>query len=109
MASRLAIVGGAVVTPREVIKPGIVLCEDGRISFAGRAGAAAPEEGIRDPNLEECRELLAAAPHGIKIMTLAPELPGGLDLIRLLTSAGVIASLGHSEADYETALAAIEA
>lgn len=70
---------------------------------------AQPEWGIRDPNLDECGELLKAAAGRIKIMTLAPELPGGLELIRLLTSAGVTASLGHSDADYDTALAAIEA
>jgi N-acetylglucosamine-6-phosphate deacetylase len=70
---------------------------------------AQPVEGIRDPDEAECRELLAAAPGRLKIMTLAPELPGGLDLIRMLTAEGVIASLGHSEADYDMALAAIEA
>jgi N-acetylglucosamine-6-phosphate deacetylase len=70
---------------------------------------AQPEWGIRDPNFDECRELLDAAAGRIKIMTLAPELPGGLELIRWLTNHHVIASVGHSEADYETALAAIEA
>lgn len=70
---------------------------------------AQPDEGIRDPNFDECRELLEAAPGRTKIMTLAPELPGGMEMIRWLTGEGVIASLGHSEADYETALAAIDA
>lgn len=70
---------------------------------------AQPEWGIRDPNFDECRELLDAAAGRIKIMTLAPELPGGLELIRWLTAHHVIASVGHSEADYDTALAAIEA
>ena len=74
-----------------------------------RFKGAQPEWGIRDPNFDECRELLEAAAGQIKIMTLAPELPGGFELIRWLTAAGVAASLGHSEADYETALAAIEA
>jgi N-acetylglucosamine-6-phosphate deacetylase len=41
-------------------------------------------------------------------MTLAPELNGAMELIDLLASKGVIPSLGHSEADYDTALAAIE-
>lgn len=70
---------------------------------------AQPESAIRDPDFDECRELLDAAGGAIKIMTLAPELPGGIELIRMLVENGVAASLGHSEADYDTALEAIEA
>lgn len=70
---------------------------------------AQPVEGIREPDFDECRELLAAADGRIKIMTMAPELPGGMELIRFLKTNGVEASLGHSEADYDTALAAIDA
>src|SRR5262245_1324971 len=70
---------------------------------------AQPEWGIRDPNFDECDQLLDAAAGRIKIMTIAPELPGGLEMIRMLASAGVAPSVGHSEADYDTALAAIEA
>jgi N-acetylglucosamine-6-phosphate deacetylase len=69
---------------------------------------AQPESGIREPSLDQCREYLRAAPGQIKIMTLAPELPGAMELVNLLVSHHVIASLGHSEADYETALEAIE-
>jgi len=217
MANRLAIVGGKVVTPSEVIEDGVVLCEDGEVRFVGSASDAAPEAGsqvvdargqtvmpgfidthfhgsggddvmaggaegirrisrallrfgttgylattiaarhselmqtvedaiaaeravendgpaaallglhiegpyislkfkgaqpvagIRDPNFDECRELLSAAAGRIKIMTMAPELPGGMELIRFLNANGVEASLGHSDADYDTALAAIDA
>lgn len=70
---------------------------------------AQPVEGIRDPNFDECRELISAAGGRIKIMTMAPELPGGMELIAFLKANDVEASLGHSEADYDTALAAIEA
>jgi N-acetylglucosamine-6-phosphate deacetylase len=70
---------------------------------------AQPERGIREPDISQSLEYLRAAPGRIKIMTLAPELPGAIELVRLLKENGVIASLGHSEADYETALAAIEA
>jgi len=70
---------------------------------------AQPVAGIRDPDFDECRELLSAAAGRIKIMTMAPELPGGMELIRLLKANGVEASLGHSDADYDTALAAIDA
>ena len=45
----------------------------------------------------------------VGIVTLAPELPGGIDLVRSLAAAGHRVSLGHSGADFETAVAAIEA
>lgn len=74
-----------------------------------RKKGAQPAEGIREPDLDECREYLALADGLLRVMTLAPEAPGAPALIRLLTEHGVIPSLGHSEADYETAMAAIEA
>lgn len=70
---------------------------------------AQPLEGIRDPDADECLELLDAAGGLTRVMTLAPEIPGGLDLIGLLVAEGIIASVGHSDADYEMALAAIDA
>jgi N-acetylglucosamine-6-phosphate deacetylase len=45
----------------------------------------------------------------IAIVTIAPELPGGLDLVHSLVGAGHRVSLGHSGADFDTAIAAIEA
>lgn len=75
------------------------------IKFKG----AQPDEGIREPNFDELDELLAAADGQIKVMTLAPELPGSLEMIRRLKAHNIVASLGHSECDYDTALAAIEA
>lgn len=68
---------------------------------------AQPAEGIRDPDLDQCRAYLAAAPGFIRSMTLAPELPGGDALIRLLQDHGAAASMGHTDADYDQALHAI--
>ena len=45
----------------------------------------------------------------VGIVTLAPELPGGLDLVRDLVAAGHRVSLGHTGATYDEARAAIDA
>jgi N-acetylglucosamine-6-phosphate deacetylase len=54
-------------------------------------------------------EVIAAARPDVGIVTLAPELPGALDLVRALVAAGHRVSLGHSGADVDEATAAIEA
>lgn len=53
--------------------------------------------------------VIAGHRHAVAIVTLAPEIDGGLDLVRTLTAAGHRVSLGHSAATYEEAMAAIEA
>lgn len=74
----------------------------------GKRGAQ-PLRFIRNPDLIEIEKLLDMAGGAIKIMTLAPELKGAFDLIRLLKQSGVIAAAGHTTADYEIMKAAIKA
>lgn len=66
-----------------------------------------PEEWIAAPSVSLFRRLLAAARGAARILTLAPELPGALDLIGEATGAGVIVSMGHTDATYAEAMAAI--
>ncbi len=73
-----------------------------------RAGAQ-PLDHLRAPDLGLLEELLAAAGGTLKMATLAPELPGALDLIARLSSDGVTVSMGHSAATYDEALAAVDA
>ena len=45
----------------------------------------------------------------LRLLTLAPEVPGGLDAIRALTARGVAVSIGHTDATLEEARAGIAA
>jgi N-acetylglucosamine-6-phosphate deacetylase len=75
---------------------------------AGAAGAQ-PPEGIRDFDPREAEDLLAAASGSLRMVTLAPELPGAAGLLSLLTRRDVVAALGHSTATPEQVDAAVEA
>jgi N-acetylglucosamine-6-phosphate deacetylase len=46
--------------------------------------------------------------NGVRLVTLAPELPGGLEMVQRLTSQGVVVSAGHSMATFSEALAGLE-
>ncbi|MFD5281761.1 N-acetylglucosamine-6-phosphate deacetylase [Streptomyces rubrogriseus] len=67
------------------------------------------EQLLRDPDPAEVRKLVDAAHGHAKMMTLATELPGGLDSVRLLVEHGVIAAVGHTDATYEQTVQAIDA
>jgi N-acetylglucosamine-6-phosphate deacetylase len=65
-----------------------------------------PLAARRDPDAELLERLLAAGP--VRLVTLAPELPGSLGLIELLLSRGVRVSCGHTDASAEEAEAAFD-
>lgn len=71
--------------------------------------------GAHDPDLlappsrEDVLRLLQAGRGAIRLATLAPELPGAIEAIQLLGQHGCVAAIGHTAADYETTLAAIDA
>lgn len=63
-------------------------------------------EYFRKPNIEEIREW--TLPNGIRMVTLAPELPGAIELVTLLQRRGVLVSAGHSIATADQLRRAIE-
>jgi N-acetylglucosamine-6-phosphate deacetylase len=64
---------------------------------------------LRDPVPSELQELLDAADGAISMVTLAPELPHGIEAIEFLVENGVVAALGHSSADAEVTKQAVAA
>ncbi|PSM44563.1 N-acetylglucosamine-6-phosphate deacetylase [Streptomyces dioscori] len=67
------------------------------------------EKLLRDPDPSEVRKLIDAARGQARMVTLATELPGGIDSVRLLVEHGVIAAIGHTDATYEQTVEAIDA
>ncbi len=68
-----------------------------------------PAESIASPSRELLSRMLVDARGTALILTLAPELPGVLDLIGDARAAGLTVSIGHTDATFEQTQTAIEA
>ena len=64
---------------------------------------------LSEPDRATLDRLLDAGGGTIRMVTLAPELPGGLEAIRHLVDSGVVAAVGHTDADEQTMAAALDA
>lgn len=80
---------------------------EGPFLAPGRRGAHDPRHLVA-PSPEAVDALLAAAPGVLRQVTVAPELPGGLEAIERIVSAGVVVAVGHTEADHALTAAAFE-
>jgi len=72
-----------------------------------RRGAHHPDF-LRPPEPEAAERLLAAAAGTLAQVTLAPELPGALEVIDGFVAAGVRVAIGHTDADADTARRAFD-
>jgi N-acetylglucosamine-6-phosphate deacetylase len=80
---------------------------EGPLLAPGRRGAHDPAL-LREPGaLSEA--LVASVLDGLRVITIAPELPGAIALIARLAVAGVVVSLGHSDATLDQARAGYDA
>ena len=68
-----------------------------------------PPEFLLEPSIHLFEKLWHASRGHIRLMTIAPELPGALEVIAEATKRGVCVSLGHSDGDSKTTRSAIAA
>jgi N-acetylglucosamine-6-phosphate deacetylase len=68
-----------------------------------------PPANLMEPSPETLERFWQASEGTIRMMTIAPELPGAVETIRHARSLGIIASLGHSNATFQETQAGIEA
>ncbi|PID59629.1 MAG: N-acetylglucosamine-6-phosphate deacetylase [Ignavibacteriae bacterium] len=65
-------------------------------------------EYLWEPTVSSFKEMWEASKETMKMMTISPELPGALDVIREASFHGVVCSIGHSTASYEIVDQAID-
>ncbi|MBM6706459.1 N-acetylglucosamine-6-phosphate deacetylase [Bifidobacterium pullorum subsp. saeculare] len=75
---------------------------EGPFLALARKGAHDPE-CLKDPVPELVEQLLDAADGSLRQITIAPELPHGIDAIGRFAAAGVVPAVGHCDADYDMA------
>jgi N-acetylglucosamine-6-phosphate deacetylase len=115
----IAVVGVPDALPKSQIEAAAIACEqhgpgaepvgiylEGPYINAARRGAHMTS-WLRLPALDEANELLALTSGHLRLITIAPELPGAAPVIRRLIEAGVTVSIGHTDATYEQTLDAI--
>jgi len=81
---------------------------EGPFLSRARCGAQDPRHMIA-PDIAVFERLVAASAGYLKVITIAPELPGATEVIRAAVRAGVIAAVGHTDASAAVTLAAIDA
>lgn len=86
--------------------PGIHL--EGPFLSPERRGAH-EESALQLPDLDLMRRLVQAARGHLKLVTLAPELPGALDVIEYLHTQGIRVAAGHTQATFEEMRRAVRA
>jgi N-acetylglucosamine-6-phosphate deacetylase len=79
---------------------------EGPFLSPARAGAH-DRAALRSPDLGAVADWSPAS--GVRMVTLAPELPGALEIVAALAGRGVVVSIGHSEASHAEAAAAFDA
>ena len=66
-------------------------------------------EHIQVPSVEKLDRLIEASDGLLKLLTVAPELDGAIEVIKHAVKKGIKVSMGHTSASYDEAMAALDA
>lgn len=102
----LDLIAGLVQTPVEGVARIVGSHLEGPFLSPAHRGAHDPQS-LSLPDVGRTRTLLHAGRGTVRMLTLAPELPGAQDVIRLLAGEGVVAAMGHTGATHDETRAAI--
>ncbi|AEH52008.1 N-acetylglucosamine-6-phosphate deacetylase [Pseudothermotoga thermarum] len=67
------------------------------------------EQYLKKPDIKELQKLVDNYKEIVKVFTIAPELEGSIEAIKFLAKNNVVVSIGHTEADYQTTVDAVNA
>ncbi|SCL20766.1 N-acetylglucosamine 6-phosphate deacetylase [Micromonospora nigra] len=110
VSSPFELMRDATAAYRPLVREGVLagVHFEGPYLSTARCGAQNPEF-LRDPSTDELTELVELGAGAVRMVTIAPERDGALDAVRLLTAAGVVVAVGHTDATYEQTRAAVAA
>jgi N-acetylglucosamine-6-phosphate deacetylase len=94
----------------ELVEDGLIAGThlEGPFLSAARCGAHDPSV-LRPPDPKSLNTLLTAGRGTIRMVTIAPELEGAVSAVRQLSSSGVLAAIGHTDATEAQVLPAVDA
>jgi len=104
LAAQVATIADLVQADAEILGSHL----EGPFLDPGHHGAHEPSL-LRHPSAEEIARLLDAGRGTVRQVTLAPELPGGIDAVRQIVASGAAVAVGHTNADAAITRAAFEA
>jgi len=102
--SALDAVGAAIRVPRPGAARILGVHLEGPYINPGKLGAQ--PDYAREATLAEVMELDQHAP--LRLITVAPEMPGHLELVKALSATGIRVQIGHTTGTYEDGVAALE-
>lgn len=105
MRGQLAAIRGAMSEQASSLPAGtaVILGANLEGPFVNSRRKGALGEFFLPPSVDNLRRLLDGFEDMVKVITVAPELPGALELIEYCADIGIVVSMGHSEATFEQA------